>query len=301
MNQFIEFFISILFGRDFGAEPDSRFALLNALFDNFFNADERAAANEENIFSINFDSGGFRVLTLPALGEFDNATFQHFQQPLLNAFVSRVGSYRIIRAGFASDFIELVKVNNAVFSLFNIHAGGVVEIANGDFDICADETGFSEARGVSHGEGNIEKFGEVAKQSGFAATGRTNDDDVRLVDFVRDAVIIKVVLHALVMVIGGDGKDFLSAFLHDDELVEIIFNEVRFILIEEVAERVIERAFSPAGFIAFFVFDEVINILDTTFANAETGIGVEDGHISTGLNSDTATANATMITIKCHV
>ena len=53
--------------------------------------------------------------------------------------------------------------------------------------------------------------------------------------------------------------------------------------------------------VPFFVFDEVINILDTTFANAEARIGVENRHISTALDFYSPPANATMITIECHL
>ena len=91
MNQLVELLVGIFLRRHVGAETDFAGILLDALFDNLFNADERAADDKQNVARVDFDCRSFGVLALTAFGEFDFAAFQHFQETLLNALMTGIG------------------------------------------------------------------------------------------------------------------------------------------------------------------------------------------------------------------
>ena len=64
----------------------------------------------------------------------------------------------IVRTGFARDFIELVEVDDAVLRLLHVLVRRIVEVADGDLYIRADEARLGEAGGVCHGKRHIEEF-----------------------------------------------------------------------------------------------------------------------------------------------
>ena len=58
--------------------------------------------------------------------------------------MSRVSRDGVVGAGFTGNLIEFVKIDDAVFGLFDILVGCIVEVADGYFYIGADKTGFGE-------------------------------------------------------------------------------------------------------------------------------------------------------------
>ena len=154
--------------------------------------------------------------------------------------MSGIGGDGIVCAGLARDLVKLVEINYAVLGFFDVLAGGVIKIANGNFNIRSDKAGFGQARRVRNRKRDVEQFRQMKQQRRLAATRRSHDDHVGLVDLVLGTVILAIVFHALVMIVRGDGENFFGAFLFDDEFIEIRLDDVRLILLEQSAEVVCE-------------------------------------------------------------
>ena len=85
------------------------------------------------------------MAALAACREFDDGSFEHFEERLLHALVAGIGGDGVVRAGFSGDFVEFVEVDDAVLGFFNVLVCRIVEVSYGDFYIRADEAGFGEA------------------------------------------------------------------------------------------------------------------------------------------------------------
>ena len=141
----------------------------------------------------------------------------------------------------------------------------------------------------------------MTKHGSFAATCRAENYHVRFVNFILAAAIVKVVFHALVMIVSGNGQNFFRALLHDDEFVKIFFDDVRLIFNQKFAEHAVETFATRTRFGILFRLDKVINIFYAALANAETCIRIEHGHIGAILKFNEPPADAAMITVKCHL
>lgn len=247
------------------------------------------------------------MLALAARRELDDVALEHLQQGLLDALVARVGRDGVVGAGLAGDLVELIEVDDAVLGFLDILVGRVVEVADGELDIGADKACLCEARGVRDGERHVEELREVGEQRRLAAAGRAEHDDVRLLDFC--AVVIRVaVLHALVVVVDGDGEDLLRAVLVDDVLIEVLLDDVRLVLLEDLVELGGEVRLLFLGRVLFVELDVVGELLDAVLADAEARGRVVDRHVERVVDLDFALAEAAALRydvfvffIVCHV
>ena len=101
------------------------------------------------------------MLALSARSELDVTALEHLEHRLLNALVPGVGGDRVIGAGLARDLIKLVEINDAVLGFLDILAGGVIQVANSDLDIGADEARLRQARRVGNREWNVEQLRQM--------------------------------------------------------------------------------------------------------------------------------------------
>ena len=293
--------------RDLGAEADRRVGFLEALGDDIVDADEGAADDEEDVLRVDLDCRGLRVLALAARRELDDVALEHLEESLLDALVARVGRDGVVGTGLAGDLVELIEVDDAVLGLLDVLVGRVVEIADGDFDIGADEAGLREARGIRDGERHVEELREVGEQRGLAAAGWAEHDDVRLLD-LRAVVVRVAVLHALVVVVDGDGEDLLRAVLVDDVLIEVLLDDVRLVLLEDLVELGGEVRRLLFSSVLFVELDVVGELLDAVLADAEARGRVVDRHVERVVDFDFALAEAAALFhdgfvffIVCHV
>ena len=218
------------------------------------------------------------MLALAARRELDDVALEHLEESLLDALVARVGRDGVVGTGLAGDLVELIEVDDAVLGLLDVLVGRVVEVADGDFDIGADEAGLREARGIRDGEWHVEELREVGEQRRLAAAGRAEHDDVRLLN-LRAIVVRVAVLHALVVVVDGDGEDFLRAVLVDDVLIEVLLDDVRLVLLEDLVELGGEVRRLLLSRVLFVELDVVGELLDAVLADAEARGRVVDRHV----------------------
>ena len=158
MNQLVEAFRRILLlALDFRTEADARRVLLKTLGYDVLDADEGAADDEEDILRIDLDRRRFGVLPLAARRELDDGAFEHLEERLLYALVPGIGGDRVVRSRLSRDLVELVEIDDAVLRLLDVLFRRIVEVANGDLYIRADEARFRKARRVRHGKRNVEE------------------------------------------------------------------------------------------------------------------------------------------------
>ena len=276
---------------DFGAEANGRIGFLQAFGDDVFDADEGTADDEQDVLRVDLDGRGLRMFALAVGRELDDVAFEHFEEGLLYAFMTRVGRDGVVGTGLSRNLVELIEVDDAVLGFLDVLVGSVIEVADGDFDIGADEAGFCEARGIRDGERHVEEFREVREQGRFAAAGRAEHDDVRFLDF-RAIVTRVAVFHAFVVVVDGDGQDFLRAVLIDDVLIEVLLDDMRFVLLENLIElcgEVRRLFFLSVGLVHLDVMRE---FLDAVLADAEARGRVVNRHVEGVMDFDFALAEA---------
>ena len=279
----------LLLALDLCAEADARRILLEALRYDVLDADEGAADDEEDVLRVDLDRRRFGVLPLAARRELDDRAFEHLEERLLHALVSWIGGDRVVRARLSRDLVELVEVDDAVLRLLDILFRRIVEIADGDLDVCADESRFREARCVRHGERNVQKTRQVRQERRLAAARGAEHDDVRLLD-IRAVLVHIAVLHALVVVVDGDGEDLLRAILMDDVLVEIRLDDMGLVLLQDLVELLGEIELLLLGARRLVLLDEIVYVLDAVLADGKARVRVEDRHIVLIVHRDLALA-----------
>ena len=290
MNQLVEALRRILLlALDLCAEADARRILLNALGYDILDADEGAADDEEDILRIDLDRRRFGVLPLSARRELDDRTFEHLEQRLLHALVPRIGGDRVVRSRLSRDLVELVEVDDAVLRLLDVLFRRIVEVANGDLDIRADEARFREARRVRHGKRDVEEARQVRQERRLAAARGAEHDDVRLLD-VRAVLVHVAVLHAFVMIVDGDGEDLLRAILIDDVLVEVRLDDMRLVLLQDLVELAGEVELLLLNARRLVLLDEIVYILDAVLADGKSRVRIKDRHIVLIVHRDLALA-----------
>ncbi len=193
--------------------------------DDVFEADERAAADEQDVRRVHLDVLLLGMLAAALRRDVGDGAFEHLQQGLLHAFAGDVAGDRDVVVRLA-DLVDFVDVDDAALGRFEVEVGGVQELEQDVLDVLADVAGLGERGGVADGEGDVEDAGQGLGQQRLAAAGRADQEDVRLVE-LDVAVALLAVDEPLVVVVDGDGEDLLGAVLADDVLVELFLDLAR--------------------------------------------------------------------------
>src|SRR5437879_4464349 len=90
-----------------------------ASFYYFFKTHKRAAANEENVCSIDWEELLVRMLAPTLRRNIRDRAFENFQQRLLHAFARHVTSDRRIFV-LAANLVDFVDVDNALLRAFDV-------------------------------------------------------------------------------------------------------------------------------------------------------------------------------------
>ena len=189
------------------------------LADDVFQADERSAADEQNVRRVDLNVLLLGMLAAALRRHVGDGPFEHFQQRLLHAFARNVAGDRDVLARLA-DLVDFVDEQDAALGRFDIEVGGVQQFQQQVLDVFADVAGFGERGGVADGERHLQIAGQRAGQQRLAATGRADQQDVRLIDF--DVVLGVFVQHQpLVVVVDRDGEHLFGVLLADDVFVEM--------------------------------------------------------------------------------
>src|SRR5207245_166518 len=185
--------------------------LARAALDLLLEADERAAADEQNVGRIDLEEFLVRMLAPALRRDVRDCAFQDLQQRLLDAFAGYVARDRGVLV-LAADLVDFVDVDDPLLALLDVAAGGLKQLEDDVLDVLADVARFRERRGVDDREGNREELGESLRQERLAGAGRADEQDVALrqLDVVAAARLF-LDFNALVMVVDRDRELLLRA------------------------------------------------------------------------------------------
>ena len=203
---------------DVGLEAER--LLADAALDHLVEADERAAADEQDVGRVDLEELLVRVLAAALRRHVGDRAFEDLQQRLLDAFARDVAGDRRVLV-LAADLVDFVDVDDALLALLDVAAGGLQQLEDDVLDVLADVAGFGQRRRVDDREGDREQLGERLREQRLAGAGRADQQDVRLgqLDVVAAARLL-LDLDALVVVVDRDGELLLGPLLADDVLVE---------------------------------------------------------------------------------
>ena len=111
--------LALLHRLDVGLEAE-RF-LADAALDHLVEADERAAADEEDVRRVDLEELLVRMLAAALRRHVGDRAFQNLQQRLLNAFARDIACDRRVLV-LAADLVDLVDVDDALLALLDVAA-----------------------------------------------------------------------------------------------------------------------------------------------------------------------------------
>ena len=249
--------VAALLRLDVGLEAER--LLADAALDHLVQADERAAADEEDVGRVDLEEFLVRVLAPALRRHVGDRAFEDLEQRLLHALARDVARDRRVLV-LAADLVDLVDVDDALLALLDVAAGGLQQLEDDVLDVLADVARFGERRRIDDGEGHRQQLGERLREQRLAGAGRPDQQDVRLgeLDVVAAARLL-LNLEPLVVVVDGDRELLLGQLLADDVLVEELL---------DLGRRGQRRA-RAAAVEAVVVRDDVVADLDALVADED--------------------------------
>ncbi len=243
--------------------PEAHALHSDALLDQLLEAAEGTAADEQDVRGVDLQEFLLGVLA-PALGrDVRGRAFDDLQQRLLHALARHVAGDRRVLA-LARDLVDLVDVHDAALRALDVVVRRLQQVQDDVLDVLADVAGLGERRGVGDREGYVEDLREGLRQQRLAAPGRSEQQDVRLLEFhVADEALA---LDAAIVVVDGDREDLLGALLTDHVVVED--------LLDVVGLRNL-RGRGRNFFAPVLLGDDVVAELDALVADVDRGAGDE--------------------------
>src|SRR5690349_21100961 len=242
----------------FGIEADAdRF---RALLNDFLQPRECAADDEKNIARVDLQEFLLRMLA-PALRRYRrDGAFNEFQERLLHAFAGHVARDRGVLA-LARDLVDLIDVDDAGLRFLDVVVALLQKLLDDVLDVLADIAGFGQRRRISDRERHVEKTRERIGQQRLARAGWTDEQNVGFGEF--DFLAAPARFQPLVVVVDGDGENFLGAVLPDHILIEHVED---FLRLGQVTAR-------AGGFFLEFLADDVVAELDALVADEHRRTG----------------------------
>ena len=212
--------LAVVLGLGLAAEADRLAA--DPAGDDVVEADERPAADEQDVGRVHLDVLLLGVLAPPLGRDVGDGPFEHLQERLLDPLARDVAGDRDVVVRLA-DLVDLVDVDDAPLGALQVEVGRVQELQEDVLDVLADVAGLGQRGGVADGEGDVEDPGEGPGEQGLAAAGRADQEDVRLVELDLGVVLLGVD-QPLVVVVDGDREDLLGPVLVDHVGVELLLD-----------------------------------------------------------------------------
>ncbi len=134
-------------------------------------ADERAAADEQDVRRVDLEELLVRVLAAALGRDVRDGAFENLEQRLLDAFtrdVARDGGVLVL----AADLVDFVDVDDALLALLDVAARRLQQLQDDVLDILADVSGLGQRGRVDDREGNGQELGERLGQERLAGAGR---------------------------------------------------------------------------------------------------------------------------------
>ena len=167
----------LLLRGDLRAEAHRR--LRQAALDDAVEADERAAADEEDVRRVDLDELLVRMLAAALRRNVRDRALEDLEQGLLHALAADVAGDGGVVA-LAADLVDLVDVDDAALGLFLVVSGGLVELEDDVLDVLADVAGLGQRGRVDDRERHREHPGQRLREQGLAGAGGADQEDVRL-------------------------------------------------------------------------------------------------------------------------
>ena len=187
--------------------------------DGLFQADERPAADEQDVGRIDRREFLMRMLAAALRRNVGDRAFQDLQQRLLHAFARNIaGDGRILV--LAADLVDFVDIDDALLAALHVPIGVLQQPQDDVLDVFADVAGFGQRGGVDDGERNIQDARQGLGQQRLAGTRRPDQQNVGFGQ-LHFAGALLVHLNALVVVVDGYGELLLGGVLTDHVLIQI--------------------------------------------------------------------------------
>ena len=120
---------------DVGLEAER--LLADAPLDLLVEADERAAADEQDVGRVDLEELLVRVLAAALRRHVGDRAFEDLQQRLLHALARDVAGDRRVLV-LAADLVDFVDVDDALLALLDVAAGGLQQLEDDVLDVLAD-------------------------------------------------------------------------------------------------------------------------------------------------------------------
>ena len=177
---------------DVGAEANA--AVADPAVDDLVDAGERATADEQDVRRVDLDELLVRVLASTLRRHRGGRPLEDLQQRLLHTLARHVTRDRRV-LGLARDLVDLVDVDDPGLGLLHVVVGSLDQLQQDVLDVFADVPSLGERGRVRDGERHLEKPRERLGEQRLAATGRADQQDVRLLE-LDVGVAVRAGLHA---------------------------------------------------------------------------------------------------------
>ncbi len=232
--------------------------LPTASFDDLVEPGERAAADEQDVGGVDLDELLVRVLAPTLRRNRRGRALEDLEQRLLHALTGHVARDRRV-LGLARDLVDLVDVDDPGLGLLDVVVGGLDQLEEDVLDVLADVAGFGERGGVGDRERHLQHARQRLREERLAATGRTDEQDVRLLQ-LDVGIAVRADLHTLVVVVDRDREDLLRLLLADDVVVQVLVDLAR---LRELVE-------ADLGALRELFFDDLVAEIDALVADVDT-------------------------------
>ena len=142
------------------------------------------------------------------------------EERLLYAFTGDVSCNRDVLA-LLGNLVDFIDINNAEFSALNIVIRCLDQLQKDVFHIFADIAGLCKRCCVCNRKRHIDDLGQRLRQIGLTGSGRTEHENIALLQFHAVVVLCAGFLdHALVVIVYRDSQCFLGIILSDHIFVQ---------------------------------------------------------------------------------
>ena len=122
---------------------------------------------------------------------------KNLKQRLLNALARNIaGNGEVL--GLAGDLVDLVHVDDAHLSAFNVTIGSIDELEQNVLHVLAHVAGLGKRGGVGDGKRHLENTRERLGEQGLTGTGGTEQQDVGLGELYLVHAVVELRTHAVV-------------------------------------------------------------------------------------------------------
>ena len=214
---------------------------------------------------------------------------EDLQERLLDALAGHVARDRRV-VGLARDLVDLVDVDDPGLGLLDVVVGGLDQLQEDVLDVLADVPGLGQRGGVGDRERDVQDLGEGLGEQRLAASGRAEQQDVRLLQL--DVVLIGLHhLDALVVVVDGHRQAAFGLLLTDHVLVQDVVDLPRLGEILDV----------EAGRSGELLIDDLVAEVDALVADIHAGSSDQLLDLPLGLAAEAAKQLFVGIGRTCHV